>query len=268
MKKSCLKIGFLGSGKMAEALIAAIIQGKKAQSQDIMCSDVVEERVKLMESRWKVQITSDNQEVIKFSDIIFLSFKPQNFPEALEGMGDLVRPDQVIVSIMAGVRIERIRRILPGKVIRVMPNTACLVNDMAGALAGGDDVAPEEMEMVIGLLECAGVVVTVREEELDAVTGLSGSGPAFVAYLIESFIAAGVEEGLDQDVARNLTLKTFAGTARLLSQWNMAPEDLIKMVSSPNGTTVAGRKILESSDVSEIIKKTVRRAAERSRELG
>ena len=261
------KIGFLGAGKMASAMIEAILRGKLAIRQDIICSDVLEERRAAIEQQLGVAVTDDNKAVVCQSDIVVLAFKPQNLPDALTGLKSVVRQDHIIVSIMAGVRIAKIQQFLPGRVVRVMPNTACLVGQMAAGFASADNVTEDDLAKVRKILQSAGVAVAVQEDELDAVTGLSGSGPAFVAYLIESFIEAGKAEGLDESIARELAIKTFEGTAKLLSEKKMTPAELIKMVSSPGGTTVAGREILESSDVSEVISQTIKRASSRSREL-
>jgi len=261
-------IGFIGSGKMATALIAGLLDGKIATRKGIICSDVLGERLDEVKNRFGVRVTEDNTQVFLNSDVVVLAFKPQNFPEAISGLQEFVREDHLIISILAGVRIETIEQLLPGRVVRVMPNAACLVGEMAAGFAGGTKVGPADMKCVREILACGGIAYEVKEEQLDAVTGLSGSGPAFVAYLIESFIAAGQTAGLDKEAARALAIKTFEGTARLLSDWQMEPAELIEMVSSPKGTTVAGREILESSDVAEVIKKTILRAAQRSRELG
>ncbi|OQA02029.1 MAG: Pyrroline-5-carboxylate reductase [Planctomycetes bacterium ADurb.Bin412] len=262
------RIGFIGSGKMSAALMGAILRGRLTDAKNMICSDISPAQLDNVKKEYGVQIAADNAQVLAESNVVILGFKPQNFPQAVENLKNLVRPEQIILSILAGVRIEKIRNYLPGRVIRVMPNTACLVGQMAAGFAAAPDVTAEDLETVQKILNCAGLALQVQEEELDAVTGLSGSGPAFAAYLIQSFITAGVKAGLDKEVARKLTLQTFRGTACLLQQWNMSPEDLIQMVSSPRGTTVAGREILESSDVRQVIERTVVRAKERSLELG
>jgi pyrroline-5-carboxylate reductase len=262
------KIGFIGSGKMAAALIKAILQSNFAKNHEILCSDVIDERLEELKQQFGVKITHKNADICQKSEIIVLGFKPLSFPEAIKELTSLIRADQIIISILAGIRISKIQEYLPGRVIRVMPNTGCLVGEMAGGFTVAENVSPDDIRRVKTILDSTGLAVEVSEEELDAVTGLSGSGPAFVAYLIDSFTQAGVAAGLSEPAARQLTLKTFAGTVKLLDEEQMAPAELIKMVSSPQGTTVAGREILESSDVAEIIKKTVLRTKERSRELG
>ena len=241
---------------------------KMAAPDGIICSDVLAERLDELKNRFGVQVAKDNREVLTKSDVVILAIKPQNFPGAVADLQELVRPDHLIISILAGIRINSIEQILPGRVVRVMPNTCCLVGQMAAGYAGGTKVSPADLKVVREILECSGTAYEVPEEQLDVVTGLSGSGPAFVAYLIQSFICAGQAEGLEKAVAQALAIKTFEGTAQLLNDWDIEPAELIKMVSSPKGTTVAGREILESSDVAEVIKQTILRATQRSRELG
>ena len=262
------RIGFIGAGKMAGAMVAAILRAKLTEPAQIICSDVADQARQKITQQFAVRVTDDNRQVLENSDVVVLAVKPQNFPQAIENLTDAVRPDHIIISIMAGVRIAALQKHLPGQVVRVMPNTACLVGQMAAGFALADNVGQTQAQTVKKILDCAGTAVPVTEQQLDAVTGLSGSGPAFVAFLIESFINAGQASGLPEQVARQLTLDTFAGTAKLLAEWNMPPRELIDMVSSPNGTTVAGRAILEASDVAEVIGKTVARATERSGELG
>ena len=262
------RIGFIGAGKMAGAMVAAILRAKLTEPAQIICSDLADQVRQQIAEQFSVKVTDNNRQVFENADIVVLAVKPQNFPQAVEGLTDAVRPDHVIVSIMAGVRIAAIQKHLPGQVVRVMPNTACLVGQMAAGFALADNVGPAQAQTVKSILDCAGTALPVTEQQLDAVTGLSGSGPAFVAFLIDSFIKAGQASGLPEQVARQLTLETFAGTAKLLTEWNMPPQQLIDMVSSPNGTTVAGRAVLEAADVADVIGKTVARATERSQELG
>lgn len=262
------RIGFFGVGKMGTALISAFLRAGAARPEDIICSDVSTQQLHAVGDSLGVCVADSNRAVLEASDIIVLAFKPQNFAEATADLADAVRGDQVIVSILAGVRIATIQQALPGRVVRVMPNAACLVGQMAAGFAAAPDVTEADLTRVRQLLECAGLAVAVNEELMDAVTGVSGSGLAFVAYLIAAYIDAGTKAGLSYDAAHTLTLKTFEGTVRLLSEQNISPAELIQMVSSPNGTTVAGREILESSDVADVITRTVLRATERSAELG
>ena len=180
-----------------------------------------------------------------------------------------LKEEQLVLSIVAGAKIDGLRKALGhDRVVRVMPNTPCLVGAMAAGYAFGSRMRPQDRDVVKQLLGGAGYAAEVEEELLDAVTGLSGSGPAFVARLIEAFMKAGIGLGLKAEVARDLTLQTFLGTAKLLSETGMKPQTLVDMVSSPKGTTVAGRQVLESSDYAKAIERTIGAATERSKELG
>lgn len=259
------KIGFIGAGNMAYALAQAIIEQESAVQVNVF--DIRPERMDLFTGDFpRVSVKKGNRDLASASEVIFIAVKPQEIDMVLKEIGETER---VVISIAAGITIKRIESSLPyARVFRVMPNTPCLVGEMAAGFAVGSKSTTGDVELVERLLSCAGYVVRVKEEQLDAVTGLSGSGPAFIAYLVEAFISAGTGLGLSEKTARELTLKTIRGTSLLLEKSGMSPGELINMVSSPKGTTVAGSEILESSDCSEIIRKTVAAAAARSKELG
>ena len=240
---------------MARALIKAMA------NEELIVSDVSEDKLKDLKDVAKVTI--DNKEVVDNSDVIFLCVKPQIMSQVLDGIRD-IDSSKIVVSIAAGVRLEKID--LPCKVVRVMPNTPSLVGEMAAGYACSDKVSSSDKKLVDDLLSKAGIAIEMSEDLLDAVTGLSGSGPAFVARIIQGFIEAGVSNGLPEESARKLALKTFIGTAKLLEE--MDADKLIEMVTSPNGTTAAGREILDNSDIKKIINDTVTRSTERSKELG
>jgi len=258
------KIGFIGAGNMAFALAKAIKNAKLAKS--IIASDINEERLDFVKKELKIDITKDNNEVIKKSDIIFLAVKPQVIDFVLDEIKDT---DKLVISIAAGVKLKKLEdKLKKAKVVRVMPNTPCLVGEMAAGFAVGKKVSDKEIKIVEEILNSAGKAFYLKEDLLDTVTGLSGSGPAFVARLIEAFVEAGQKQGLGKDVATELSIQTFLGTSKLLKESGMTPDELVKIVSSPGGTTVAGREILEKSDYKDIILKTIQRATERSKELG
>ena len=260
-----MRVGFIGTGNMAGALARAIASAKP--SVTVVGSDSnVEALNRLSQELPRFEAAPDNASVFSQSDVTFLSIKPQVMNDVLS---ELSGATGLLVSIAAGVRIGRVEQSVPGaRVVRVMPNTPCLVGEMAAGYALGRSATEQDASVVHDLLSCAGVAVRLPEEQLDAVTGLSGSGPAFVARLIGAFVSAGVSAGLSKEAARQLTLKTFSGTARLLADRDLTVEDLVNMVSSKGGTTVAGRAVLEASDYAEIIAGTIQAAVERSRELG
>jgi pyrroline-5-carboxylate reductase len=250
---------------MATALGRAIVAA--APDTRITAFDTSDSRLREFRGLFTGFVPSaSNAEVAATSDVTFIAVKPQVIDDVL---AEIAKTTGLIVSIAAGVTIEHVEKLLPSaRVVRVMPNTPCLVGAMAAGYAAGSRATERDTDLVGELLSRAGEAIRLDERLLDAVTGLSGSGPAFVARLIEAFSQAGVAAGLDAEVARRLTLATFAGTARLLSETGMDPEALVAMVSSPGGTTIAGREILEASDFRDVIRETVLRSTERSRELG
>ncbi|MEW5936392.1 MAG: pyrroline-5-carboxylate reductase [Candidatus Thermoplasmatota archaeon] len=259
-----LTVGFIGAGKMAEALIRAILT--LDEEIKIIASDVVEDRRRLMGTIERVEATDNNRRVAAEADIIFLAVKPQTMDAILEEIQDT---EKLVVSIAAGIGIGRMEaKLTRARVIRIMPNTPCLVGEMAGGFALGSRATQNDAEQVLRLLRNAGRIYQLDERHLDAVTALSGSGPAFIAYIIKAMAAGAVRQGLPQDVALKLAVQTALGTGKLLREMNLSPDALIAMVSSPGGTTVAGRGVLESSDVKAVLEQTIAAATERGRELG
>jgi len=248
---------------MAFALAKAVKKAKLAKS--IIVSDPKNERLKYIKKELKIDVTNDNNEVIKKSDVIFLAVKPQVINQVLE---EINADDKLIISIAAGIKLSKLESKLKStRVVRVMPNTPCLVGEMAAGFAIGERVTDKDIITVEEILNSAGKAFYLKESMLDAVTGLSGSGPAFVARLIEAFVEAGRKQGLGKDVANELAIQTFLGTAKLLQETGMTTDELVGMVSSPNGTTVAGRSVLEKSNYKDIIAKTIEKATKRSKEL-
>jgi pyrroline-5-carboxylate reductase len=258
-------VGFIGGGNMGFALAKAV--SLRFPDTTIHVCDVRSERVELFEQELsRVRTAAGPPALADASDVVFIAVKPQDIEGVLEAIR---KTDRLLISIAAGVAISRIEAACrKARVVRVMPNTPCQVGAMAAGYAFGSKIRPEDRELVKQLLGAAGYAGEVEERLLDAVTGLSGSGPAFVARLIEAFIETGASLGLDAEVARKLSLQTFLGTAKLLAETGMEPQKLIDMVSSPKGTTVAGREVLEASDYAEVIGNTIRAATERSKELG
>ncbi|MBI2576701.1 pyrroline-5-carboxylate reductase [Candidatus Woesearchaeota archaeon] len=259
------RIGFIGSGNMATALAVAfkgagLLGNAIASDKDFRKGAAIREKAGVL-------ITTDNGKVAKETDAIFLCVKPQDIPPVM----DEIRKDvkgKLIISIAAGVSIKKLEQGLPrAKIIRVMPNTPCVVGEMAAGFSLGKKVNGEEGKFVKNLLNAAGKAYAVPEELLDAVTAVSGSGPAFFAYLYGCFIRAGIKQGLPEKICRDLVLQTAKGTAVLLEKAGMTPEQLIEMVSSPKGTTVEGRKVIENARVENIINRAVARAKQRSEEL-
>lgn len=233
----------------------------------IFFTDPVEERMNLFKNE-----TDENgacagaEEVCRAAQIVFICVKPQAKEAVLPLLAAAEKP---VVSIMAGVPIAVLAKAMPkAEIIRVMPNLNCLVGASASAFSCASSVTEAHRESVRLLLSASGTATEVEEPLLDAVTGLSGSGPAFAARLMSYFIQAGEEAGLSRKTAVELTRQTFLGTVRFLNETGIDEETLIERVSSPGGTTVAGRQVLESSEAERIVRDTVAAAVERSRELG
>ena len=246
----------------------ALIRSIKSANYHIMSSDKDKNKLSKAKNELKIEAAS-NRDLAKKSNIVFLCAKPKDIREILEEIKDLVE-NKIIVSIAAGVKISSIEKIIGKnkKIVRVMPNISCIVGEMAAAYSFNKNISEEDKTIIHEILNKAGLAIEMEEEKMDSVTALSGSGPAFVAYLIQNFAEAGEKQGLKKEVAYKLALQTFFGAGKLLKQTKINPEELIKMVSSPEGTTVAGLKILENSDIKKIIDKTIEAAVKRSKELG
>jgi len=257
-------IGFIGAGNMGFALAKAA--AARVPGAVIHVIDVSPQRMEhFLRELPSARAGGSAAQVAAAAQLTVLAVKPKDFQAV---MGELRDCPALLVSIAAGVTIARMEQAMPrARVVRVMPNTPCLVGEMAAGYAFGARVTAVDREVVRELLAAAGVAVPLEERLLDAVTGLSASGPAFVAQLMEAFVAAGRRLGIPEEAARELTLQTFRGTARLLQETGMGAQALVDMVSSPKGTTVAGRAVLEPSDVNEVIFRTVEAAARRAEEL-
>lgn len=257
------KIGFIGAGKMAEALVKTILNNKI--TDNIVTSDIDNNRLSYIKKELNIKTTNSNKEVLE-ADIIFLAVKPQVIDSVLD---EIKETNKLVVSIAAGITLGYLEsKLKKARVVRVMPNTPCLVGEMAAGFSLGKKVEDEDVKIIEEILNSAGKAYLLEEELLDAVTALSGSGPAFIAYLLEGLIEAGIKEGLGKDIATELALQTCKGTAKLLQETGMTPKELIGMVSSPGGTTMEGMKVLKKSDITNTLNKTIEAATRRSKELG
>ncbi|HKP56566.1 MAG TPA: pyrroline-5-carboxylate reductase [Polyangiales bacterium] len=262
------RIAFIGAGNMASALIQGLLARGSARADSLIASDVEDKALRALSDKYGIVTTRDNTRACQ-AEIIVLSVKPQVLPAVLPELAPHVGPDTLVVSIAAGVPIAVIESQLPGRrVVRAMPNTPALVGAGATAVAAGSGAGAQDLASARAIFESVGVVVEVAEELLDAVTALSGSGPAYVFYLAESLLEAGREVGLSDEVARALALQTVYGSAKLLHESGEAPADLRRKVTSPNGTTEAGVKTLEALRVREAFRACVTAARDRGRELG
>ncbi|WP_230199075.1 pyrroline-5-carboxylate reductase [Risungbinella massiliensis] len=271
LEKMVLRIGFLGAGSIAEAMLRGITKQNLLLPQNIYVTNRSDdERLRELGSRFGIRSTRDLQEVIDNVDILILAMKPKDVMEACHGMRGMVRPDQLVISVIAGVSTELIRKWLQidYPIIRTMPNTSSAIGLSATGIAKGRFANDDHLQLAMGLFESIGRVFVVPEAELDVVTGLSGSGPAYIYYMVEAMEEAGAKAGLSREMARQLTVQTLLGAAQMLSNSHEEPEVLRKKITSPSGTTQAGLEVLESYDFQQGVASAVLRAAERARELG
>lgn len=259
-----MKIGFIGLGNMGKALLDVVLRTDIAGPANIYASDKYEGIEKI--GGHEINIIKDNKRVVSEADMIFLCVKPQDMEKVLKEIKKESK-DKLIISIAAGITTATIEKILSkSRVIRVMPNLGCLIGESASAFCLGKKARVEDKLDVAEVLDAAGISVEVKEDQMDAVTGLSGSGPAFIAYIMDAMVAGAVKEGLKREDALKLCAQTMIGTGKVLMKEE--PVGLIKRVKSPGGTTEEGMKFLEKSDVNENVSETIRKAAKRSRELG
>lgn len=265
------KIGLIGAGRMATALARGFVTAKLVSPTNILASDPSEESRRVFEREVPgATVVAENGREFASCDVLFLAVKPQQMTVALEQIRGLVRTDAVVVSIAAGVTIARLAAGLATgqRIVRVMPNTPCLIGRGASGYALGPTATKEDGRLVAELLSAVGVAYEVPESQLDAVTGLSGSGPAFVYTMIELLAQGGKDAGLPADLADQLAVHTAAGAAEMILATGETPAVLRDRVTSPGGTTLAGLKALEENDFARAVVAAVRAATERSVELG
>lgn len=244
-------------------MLSGFVSRKVARLGDILACDKDADKLKKLKVK-----SADAKTVVSKSDIIFLCVKPQNMKEVLDEIMD-VAGKKLFVSVAAGVSTKFIESTLTdARVVRVMPNTPALVSEMAAGYALGSKATIKDAKDVEKLLSSVGIAVRLDEKDLDAVTGLSGSGPAYVYLFISALKDAGVEEGLSEDEALKLAAQTVKGAAEMILSGMGRPDELIENVKSPGGTTIEGLKALEARGFYETVKEAVRKAAGRSRELG
>lgn len=263
-------IGFIGGGNMGEALIKGFLRTPLVEPDRILVFDVSADRLQHLKTAYGISVCSDAGDAARRSDVLILAVKPQTMSSVLEEVTSNLSSQPLVISIAAGITLSTIQAALPEgtPVVRVMPNTPALIQEGAAALARGAFVDDNRMHDAMALLQAVGTVVEVDEKWMDAVTGLSGSGPGFVLLLLESFIDAGVLVGLPRQVARDLTLQTVLGTVKMARKTGKHPGELKDMITSPAGTTIRGLQVLEERGVRGTIIAAVEAAASRSGELG
>lgn len=262
-----IKLGFIGVGSMGGAIIRALLAGGHVARENLVYYDPDPARQAQMDEL-EVEAALDNPEVMH-APVVVLGVKPQALPAILASIKEFARPWHLIISIAAGVPLAVLEGAFPdSRVIRVMPNTPTLVGAGMAALAPGRGVTPEDLALALDLFRAVGQAVVVEERLMDAVTGLSGSGPAFVAVFIEALADGGVNMGLPRPLALTMATQTVLGTARLCHEEQLHPAVIKDLVTSPGGTTIAGLHALESGGFRGAVMDAVSAAAARSKELG
>lgn len=262
-------LAVLGGGKMGEALVGGLVAGGWAAA-DISVAEVSDERRRHLADRFPdIRTVGEPSEAVPGAEVVLVAVKPDVVSDALGDTADDIEPGALVLSIAAGVRIATLEDLVPGNpVVRVMPNTPALVGKAASAIAPGTHASDEHLDTAEEILAAIGIVVRLDEEDLDAVTGLSGSGPAYVFYLAEALVEAGRAGGLPADVVDRLVGQTLLGAATLLFESGERPEDLRAAVTSPGGTTERALALLEDRATRQAFVDAVAAATERSRELG
>jgi len=263
------RLGVIGAGNMAEALLRGALRANVVDRGKVVVSDPQLPRRRLFTKELGVAAVEDNA-VPAACPRVLLAVKPQTMKQVLDGVSGVVRPEATVISIAAGVRTRFIHDALgqKGRIVRVMPNTPMLVGAGVSALCKGPGAEESDLDWAERLFAACGRTVRVEEPMIDAVTAVSGSGPAYFFYLIEAMVQAGLAEGLGEEVALELAVQTCRGAGELLIRSGEDPQVLRARVTSPGGTTQAAIESLESAGVKKAIVAAVRRAAERSRELG
>jgi pyrroline-5-carboxylate reductase len=265
-----LTIGFLGSGKMATALAKGVISAGLVNAAQIRASDPAPAARNAFAKETGARTSDRNLDVVQFAQVLVLAVKPANVAPLLEEIRPAIAPGHLLISIAAGIPIARLESGLDAgaRVIRVMPNTPALVGASASAYALGKSATSGDATLTEKLFSAVGLVFQLKESLLDAVTGLSGSGPAYVYLIIEALSDGGVAAGLPRDVATKLAAQTVFGSAKMVLETGQHPAALKDMVTSPGGTTVEGLHELEKGSLRGVLISAVRAATEKSRKLG
>ncbi len=254
---------------MGEALIAGFLKSKAYSPQDVYGSEIIEKRREYIKNTYHIECFDDAKKLVEHSDLIIIAVKPYNVKDVLESIGKKITAEKTLVSIAAGIRLDFMKKNLPEDVpiIRVMPNLACFVREGMMAICPSDNTPKEKLEDVEEVLSLLGKVIILDEKYFDAVTGLVGSGPAYIYLIIEALSDAGVRLGLPRDVAMTLSAQTTLGAGKMVVETGEHPAKLKDKVVTPGGTTIEGLIELERGRVRAALIDAVIRASERAKEL-
>ncbi|MEN6374755.1 MAG: pyrroline-5-carboxylate reductase [Smithella sp.] len=263
------RIAVIGGGKMGSIIAQGLISREIISGKNITVTDIDVERLKILSNTMGLQVSDKNKDTVKNADIIILAVKPQNMAQTLKEIAPAVNKSKTVISIAAGITTTFVESNLAKgiRVIRVMPNTPALVSAGATAVAKGTNATDEDIKLARTIFDAVGITVEVEEKLMDAVTGLSGSGPAYFFVIIEALSDAGVLMGLPRNLALQLAAQTMLGAATLCLQEGNHPAQLKDMVTSPGGTTAAGLQALEEGKIRATLIAAVEAATKRSKEL-
>lgn len=270
MDKKIAQIAFIGAGKMATAIIKGLLKSGLFDKNHIVASEPNKDYAESLSKELGIKIINNNIEAVADADIILLAVKPFVVKDVLTEIEDKIDDSKLVVSIAAGISTDRIVEILEKKarVVRVMPNTPALLGESMSAVCKGKYATEDDFDIVMQVLQSVGKTVKVEEKDIDAVTGVSGSGPAFYYYIIDEIAKAGEKLGLDYKTALTLSAQTALGAARMIMDSGIEPQQLITNVTTPGGTTAEGNKVLLESNISDILFETVNKTAQKSELMG
>ncbi len=263
------KIAFIGSGNMGEALLGGLLKAKLTNPENIIATDIYDERLEHIKNKWGVQTSKNNLETAKISDVLVLCVKPQTIKGVLEELKQVIRDDQLVISILAGITTKTINQALASQnpVIRVMPNIPAVVDEAASGICLGEFANDSHKEIAKKIFSAVGQVEVVLESQMDVITGLSGSGPAYIYMIIEALTDGGVMMGLPRNTAIRLATQTVLGSAKLVRETGIHPAVLKDQVTTPGGTAISAIKELESSGLRPMLIRAVETATNKSRQL-
>lgn len=263
------KIGFIGGGKMATAIMKGIINSNWCEAKNIFVSDKNEDALKTLEKDYAVQTTLNNIDVVKNSKIILFAVKPFVLRDVLAEIKPYLTKEHIIFSIAAGISIKTMEEIVGEiPVVRIMPNTPALVNEGMSAICKGNYANDEHSKIALEIFKSVGKVVEADEKYIDIITAISGSGPAFYYYIIDEIAKAGEKLGLDYQTCLKLSAQTAYGSAKMIMETDVNPEQLIVNVTTPGGCTAVGNEVLKEEKISEILFDTIEKTAQKAYELG
>ncbi len=264
------KIGFIGCGKMASAIIGGVIASNYLPKENIMAAEISEEKASKKSKELGIKVITDNNELVDSVDVVFVATTPNFVEGVLNGIKSSVTKDKLVVSIAAGVTTRFIESILGSdkRVVRVMPNTPALVLEGMSGVAGGTIATEEDVQAVVELLSNIGKAIEVTEEQLDIVTAISGSGPAFYYKVINDIARAGEKMGMDYEKALTLSIQTAIGSAKMLLSSDKSAEDLIASVATKGGCTRVGVDYMEEVDTADMFYNLIEKTAEKAHALG